>query len=60
MEPESIVALGDKYWPLAVARELDDAIIHLSFNELELGTWVFRSIGSTDRVAEVDEVLIKH
>ena len=60
VEPESIVALGDKYWPLAVARELDDAIIHLSFNELELGTWVFRSIGSTDRVAEVDEVLIKH
>ena len=60
VEPESIVALGDKYWPLAVARELDDAIIHLSFNELELGTWVFRSIGGTDRVAEVDEVLIKH
>ena len=60
VEPESIVALGDKYWPLAVARELDDAIIHLSFNELELGTWVFRSNGSTDRVAEVDEVLIKH
>ena len=60
VEPESIVALGDKYWPLAVARELDDAIIHLSFNELELGTWIFRSIGGTDRVAEVDEVLIKH
>ena len=60
VESESIAALGDKYWPLAVARELDDAIIHLSFNELELGTWVFRSNGSTDRVAEVDEVLIKH
>ena len=60
VESESIAALGDKYWPLAVARELDDAIIHLSFNELELGTWIFRSIGSTDRVAEVDEVLIKH
>ena len=60
VEPESIVALGDKYWPLAVARELDDAIIHLSFNELELGTWVFRSIGGIDRVAEADEVLIKH
>ncbi|GIT62484.1 MAG: hypothetical protein Ct9H300mP21_00300 [Pseudomonadota bacterium] len=24
-----------------MARELDDAIMHLSFNELELGTWVF-------------------
>jgi benzoyl-CoA-dihydrodiol lyase len=59
-DPKSIADLGDKYWPLAVARELDDAIIHLSFNELELGTWVFRSIGGIDRVAEVDEVLIKH
>jgi len=60
VDPESIADLGDKYWPLAVARELDDAITHLSFNELELGTWVFRSIGGIDRVAEVDEVLIKH
>jgi len=59
-DPESITALGDKYWPLAVARDLDDAIIHLSFNELELGTWVFRSVGGIDMVAEVDEVLIKH
>ena len=33
VDPESIADLGDKYWPLAVARELDDAIIHLSFNE---------------------------
>ncbi len=60
VDPKSIAELGDKYWPLAVARELDDAIIHLSFNELELGTWVFRSIGRIDWVAEADEVLIKH
>ena len=60
VDPESIASLGDKYWPLALARDLDDAIIHLSFNELELGTWVFRSIGGIDRVADVDEVLIKH
>ena len=60
VDPESIVSLGDKYWPLALARDLDDAIIHLSFNELELGTWVFRSIGGIDRVSDVDEVLIKY
>ncbi|GIT06383.1 MAG: hypothetical protein CM1200mP30_00130 [Pseudomonadota bacterium] len=36
VDPESIAALGDKYWPLALARDLDDAIVHLSFNELEL------------------------
>ena len=60
LDPESITSLGDKYWPLALARDLDDAIIHLSFNELELGTWVFRSVGDIDRIAEVDGVLIKH
>ena len=60
VDPESIAALGDKYWPLALARDLDDAIVHLSFNELELGTWVFRSVGVIDRVADVDKVLIKH
>ncbi len=60
MDPESIAILGDKYWPLALARDLDDAIIHLSFNELELGTWVFRSVGDIDSVADVDDILIKH
>ena len=60
VDPESIASLGDKYWPLALARDLDDAIIHLSFNELELGTWVFRSIGGIDRVSDVDDVLIKY
>ncbi len=60
LDLKSIEALGAKYWPLALARELDDAILHLSFNELELGTWVFRSTGDIDRVANVDEVLIKH
>ena len=60
MDPESIATLGDKYWPLALARDLDDAIIHLSFNELELGTWVFRSVGDIDSVADVDDILIKH
>ena len=59
-DPESIATLGDKYWPLALARDLDDAIIHLSFNELELGTWVFRSVGDIDSVANVDDILIKH
>ncbi|MBS1254689.1 MAG: Benzoyl-CoA-dihydrodiol lyase [Deltaproteobacteria bacterium] len=60
LEPESIKAAGDKFWPLALARELDDAILHLSFNELKLGTWVFRSSGNAELVAQVDKVLIKH
>ena len=36
---------GAAFWPLAMARELDDAILHLRFNEPELGLIVFRSRG---------------
>ena len=56
--PENIQAAGANYWPLAMARELDDAIMHLSFNEL--GTWVLRSKGDADQVFAVDQTLIKH
>ncbi len=58
--PESIQVAGANYWPLAMARELDDAIMHLSFNELELGTWVLRTKGDSDQLLEVDQTLIKH
>jgi len=56
----NLTAAGANYWPLAMARELDDAIMHLSFNELELGTWVFRTQGNADQVLSVDQTLIKH
>ena len=59
-DPESIQAAGANYWPLEMARELDDAIMHLSFNELELGTWVLRTQGDADQVLAVDQTLIKH
>ncbi len=58
--PESIQAAGANYWPLAMARELDDAIMHLSFNELELGTWVLRTKGDADQLLTVDQTLIQH
>ena len=38
-----IHAAGAAFWPLALARELDDAVLDLRVNEPELGTWVFRS-----------------
>ena len=58
--PESIQAAGANYWPLAMARELDDAIMHLSFNGLELGTWVLRTKGDADQLLTVDQTLIQH
>ena len=40
-----IHAAGASFWPLAVARELDDAILHLRLNEPTLGLIVLRSEG---------------
>ena len=36
---------GDKFWPLAVARELDDLILHLRTNEPVIGLWVLETEG---------------
>jgi benzoyl-CoA-dihydrodiol lyase len=57
-EPAAIEGLGARWWPLALARELDDAILLLRFNELEVGTWVLRSKGDPEAVAAVDEALL--
>jgi benzoyl-CoA-dihydrodiol lyase len=59
-DPEAIQALGAGWWPLALARELDDAILLLRFNELELGTWVLRGEGDLEVAAAVDATLLAH
>src|SRR5580704_11317609 len=46
------------FWPLAVARELDDLILDLRTNETELGTWVFRTQGDPATVLAYDELLL--
>jgi len=48
---------GADYWPMALARELDDLILRLRTNELELGTWVFRTTGDSDSVLAYDAQL---
>ena len=53
-----IHAAGDSFWPLALARELDDAILHLRLNESEAGTWVFRTQGDGGLVAAYDNILL--
>ena len=47
-----------EFWPLAVARELDDLILDLRTNETELGTWVFRTQGDPAKVLAYDELLL--
>ncbi len=54
----AIHAQGCDFWPLVLARELDDAILHLRFNEPELGTWVLTTSGDVDLVAAADAALL--
>jgi len=48
---------GATFWPLAMARELDDALLHLRLNEPSLGLIVFRSIGDPAQVLAADSLL---
>ena len=58
--PEAITAAGVDFWPLAMTRELDDAILHLTFNEQDIGLWAFRTVGSSELVAQADRILLKN
>jgi benzoyl-CoA-dihydrodiol lyase len=53
-------ALGAGFWPLALARELDDLILHLRTNEDEIGLWIFRTAGEPSQVAAHDRLLAQH
>ena len=54
---EGMIAQGASFWPLQVARELDDAILHLRINELEIAMLVFKSHGDRDNVLACDALL---
>ena len=55
-----IHSVGTDFWPLAMARELDDAILHLRLNEPELGIILFRSEGDPAAVLAADALLETH
>jgi benzoyl-CoA-dihydrodiol lyase len=55
-----IHAAGTGFWPLAVARELDDLILHLRTNEEEIGLWILRTAGSADLVEAHDRALLEY
>ncbi|MGH6791016.1 MAG: 2,3-epoxybenzoyl-CoA dihydrolase [Pseudolabrys sp.] len=52
-------ALGAKFWPLTVARELEDAILHLRANEAAIGVVLLKTDGSAQAVLDHDEFLAK-
>ncbi|AZG09468.1 benzoyl-CoA-dihydrodiol lyase [Pigmentiphaga sp. H8] len=55
-----IVAAGTAWWPMAMARELDDAILHMRTNELDIGTWLLKTQGDAARVLACDATLQRH
>jgi benzoyl-CoA-dihydrodiol lyase len=57
---EAIVAAGAAWWPLAMARQLDDAILLLRTNQLEIGAWLLKTRGNAQQVLAVDATLSRH
>jgi len=55
-----IEAAGAAWWPLAMARQLDDAILHLRTNELDIGLWLLKTAGDAAQVLACDHALAQH
>jgi benzoyl-CoA-dihydrodiol lyase len=56
--PAAIEAAGDQWYPLALARQLDDAILSMRTNELEIGTWLLKTQGDAAAVRAMDAALL--
>jgi len=59
MTVETIHAAGASWWPLAMARELDDAILLLRANDLEIGAWLLKTSGDAAAVLATDDILTR-
>jgi len=55
---EEAKKLGVNFWPLAVTRAIDDALLHLRFNEPTLGTLIIKTSGDGKRIAAYDALLV--
>jgi benzoyl-CoA-dihydrodiol lyase len=54
---DEMVALGAEFWPLRLARELDDAILDIRINEFDVAAIVFKSVGDAGQVLAYDAFL---
>ena len=57
---DGVAGDGANWWPLQMARELDDAILTLRTNELELGLWLFKTTGDPHAVVDIDRFILEH
>ena len=53
-------AQGDQWYPLAMARELEDAILNMRTNELDIGLWKVQTLGDAAAVQAMDQFLMAH
>jgi benzoyl-CoA-dihydrodiol lyase len=56
----AIEAAGAQWYPLQLARELDDAILSMRTNELDIGMWLIKTKGTIDAVLQMDAALAQH
>ncbi|MDQ0026066.1 benzoyl-CoA-dihydrodiol lyase [Variovorax paradoxus] len=54
----AIEAAAAAWWPLAMCRQLDDAILNLRTNELDIGTWLLKTEGDAEAVLASDAVML--
>ncbi|MBV9078363.1 MAG: benzoyl-CoA-dihydrodiol lyase [Methylobacteriaceae bacterium] len=59
-DAQAMLEQGAAFWPLQLARELDDAVLHLRTNEAAVGTLVFKSSGEAATVLAYDDFLAAH
>jgi benzoyl-CoA-dihydrodiol lyase len=57
---DAMLAAGARWWPLQMARELDDAILNLRSNYLDYGVWVLKTRGAAAAVLATDAFLLEH
>ena len=57
---EQIESTGSKWYPFAMARELEDAILNMRTNELDIGIWLIKTRGDHAAVSAMDQTLMAH
>jgi benzoyl-CoA-dihydrodiol lyase len=58
--PEQYAAAGDRAWAIKAFRELDDALLHLRFEQGKIGLVLLHTRGSADAVLAVEKHLLAH
>ena len=57
---DAIVVAGAAWYPLQMARELEDAILSMRTNEPEIGLWLLRTEGDVANALALDKTLLAH